>query len=294
MVYKNKIIDGREHAKIILDDLSNKIQSLKKDYHITPKLAVIIIGNDPASQIYVRGKASNAIAIGMEAEIIALDEQTTQNELINIIKNLNEDSSIHGIIVQLPLPNHINAIDITSIISPAKDVDGFHPINVGKLHNGDSSGLFPCTPLGIIYLLRHYLGDITGKHAVIIGRSQIVGKPMAALLLQENCTVTICHSHTKDLKSITKQADIIISSIGKPYFFGPEYFNSHSTIIDVGINRLETYGKTRLVGDIDFEQTVPKAAFITPVPGGIGPMTIAFLLANTLKAAQNFAKTNLR
>ncbi len=287
MIYKNKIIDGRYHAKIILDDLANQIKSFKKEHNITPKLAVIIIGNDPASQIYVRNKASNAKSIGLEADIIALDEKVTKKELIKIIQDLNKNPLIHGIIVQLPLPNHINALDITSIISPTKDVDGFNPINVGKLHNGDLSGLFPCTPLGIIYLLKHYLGNLTGKHAVIIGRSQIVGKPVSALLLQENCTVTICHSNTKDLKSITQQADIVVSAVGKPQFFGPEYFNSHSTIIDVGINRLETYDKARLVGDIDFEKVISKASFITPVPGGIGPMTIAFLLSNTLKAAKN-------
>lgn len=287
MIYQNKIIDGKSHAKIILDDLSNQINLFKKKHQITPKLAVVTVGHDPASQIYVKNKTSNAKAVGLETEIITLDETITQNKLIKVIQSLNKDSSIHGIIVQLPLPDHINSLDIVSIISPAKDVDGFHPLNVGKLHNGDQSGIIPCTPLGILYLLKHYLGNLAGKHAVIIGRSQIVGKPVAALLLQENCTVTICHSHTQNLKSITQKADIIIAAIGKPQFFGPEYFNNHSTIIDVGINRIETYDKGRLVGDVDFEKALPKAAFITPVPGGIGPMTIAFLLSNTLKAAKS-------
>jgi methylenetetrahydrofolate dehydrogenase (NADP+)/methenyltetrahydrofolate cyclohydrolase len=284
-MHTNRIIDGRAHAKLLLSNLTTEITKFKANYNIAPKLVVIIVGNNPASQIYVRNKAMNAKAIGMLSEIIAFDESVSQDDILNAIGQLNTDNSVHGIIVQLPLPNHINALEIISTISPVKDVDGFHPINVGKLHIGDQSGLFPCTPLGIIYLLKHYLHDLTGKHAVIIGRSNIVGKPAAALLLQEDCTVTICHSQTKDLASITSRANIVISAMGKPNFLGPEYFKAYATIIDVGINRVETYGKARLVGDVDFENTAHKAAFITPVPGGVGPMTIAFLLSNTLKAA---------
>lgn len=284
-MHTNRIIDGRAHAKFLLSNLSTEVTNFKTNYNATPKLVVVIVGNDPASQIYVRNKATNAGVIGMISEIIAFNDSVGQDEILNAIDQLNNDNSVHGIIVQLPLPNHINSLEIISAISPSKDVDGFHPINVGKLHIGDQSGLFPCTPLGIIYLLKHYLTDLTGKHAVIIGRSNIVGRPVAALLLQENCTVTICHSKTIDLASITNQANIVISAMGKPNFLGPEYFKAHATIIDVGINRVETYGKAKLVGDVDFENTLSKAAFITPVPGGVGPMTIAFLLSNTLKAA---------
>ena len=284
-MYTNHIIDGRAHANLLLSNLSTEITKFKASHNATPKLAVVIVGDDPASKIYVRNKATNARAIGMLSEIIAFDKTARQDKILRTIDQLNNDNSVHGIIVQLPLPKHINSLEIISAISPSKDVDGFHPINVGKLHTGDSSGLFPCTPLGIIYLLKHYLHELAGKHAVIIGRSNIVGKPVAALLLQENCTVTICHSQTKDLASITSKADIVISAMGKPNFLGPEYFKAYATIIDVGINRVETYGKARLVGDVDFENTASKAAFITPVPGGVGPMTIAFLLSNTLKAA---------
>jgi methylenetetrahydrofolate dehydrogenase (NADP+)/methenyltetrahydrofolate cyclohydrolase len=284
-MYTHGIIDGKTHAKILLSKLSTEVAQFKHQYQIVPKLVVIIVGSDPASQIYVRNKATNAKAIGMISEIIALDESISEKKLLKIISGLNKDNDVHGIIVQLPLPKQINTLNIISAISPSKDVDGFHPINVGKLHTNDQSGLFPCTPLGIIHLLKHYLNDLTGKHVAIIGRSNIVGQPVAAMLLQENCTITICHSHTKDLAAITKQADIVITAIGKPNFLSAEYFKAHSTIIDVGINRIETYGKTRLVGDVDFANVVSKVAFITPVPGGVGPMTIAFLLSNTLKAA---------
>lgn len=284
----NKIIDGKLHAASILSKLKEEVVNMKYTHNITPKLSVIIVGSDPASTLYVKNKSTKAQSIGILSEIIRLDNNITEEKLLKQINLLNTDQTVHGIIVQLPLPNHINPSNIIMSIDPKKDVDGFHPINVGKLHNNDHSGLIPCTPLGCMHLLRQ-ITELAGKHAVVIGRSQIVGKPIAALLLQANCTVTICHSQTQNLLSITHQADIVIAAIGKARFLGPEYFNRDAIVIDVGMNTITNNDKSIFVGDVDFNNVLNEVKYITPVPGGVGPMTVAFLMSNTIKAALNNA-----
>lgn len=280
----SNIIDGKMHASNILNKLKLEVSDITTTYGVTPKLSVIIVGSDPASSLYVKNKANKAQSIGIQSEIIQLSQNITEDTLVDRIKKLNEDNTVHGIIVQLPLPKHINPSSIIMSIDPQKDVDGFHPINVGKLHNNDPTGLTPCTPLGCMYLLRQ-ISSLSGKHAVVVGRSQIVGKPMSALLLQANCTVTICHSHTQNLCDITSKADIVIAAIGRANFLDSEYFNSKAIIIDVGINSVIQNNKSHFIGDVDFNNVVNKVSYITPVPGGVGPMTVAFLMSNTIKAA---------
>ena len=277
-----EIIDGKLVSKSVREKISAEVQELIAR-GITPGLAVILVGENPASQVYVRNKHKACLEVGINSYEITLPESTTEQELLEKIRELNSDPLVHGILVQLPLPAHINETAVINAISPDKDVDAFHPENVGKIMTGNYTFL-PCTPAGIMELLGFYEIDITGKECVVIGRSNIVGKPMLHLLLEKNGTVTICHSRTKNLKEITRRADIVVVAIGKPRFLTADMVKEGSVVIDVGINRTED-GK--LCGDVDFDGVSPLASFITPVPGGVGPMTITTLLKNTLTAAKN-------
>lgn len=277
------IIDGKLFAEGLRAKLTEQIAVLKQNHGITPGLTVVLVGEDPASQVYVRNKQKFAEECGMNSVTIKKDADTTQEALLTLIQELNNDASVHGILVQLPLPKHIHEQTVLQSILPEKDVDGFHPVNVGRLSIGEPS-LIPCTPLGSLLLLKDKLGNLSGKKAVIIGRSNIVGKPMLQLLLKENCTVTIAHSRTENLPAVCREADIIVAAVGQPRLIKGDWVKDGATVIDVGINRIEENGKNRLVGDVDFDEVAPKAAFITPVPGGVGPMTIACLLRNTLTA----------
>lgn len=272
-----KIIDGKKTAQEIRSELKREIQNLK----IKPELRVILVGNNPASQIYVKNKEKYASEVGIKSETIRLPEDITEEKLLKQIKKLNKDKHINGILVQLPLPSHINEFSVINAIAPEKDVDGFTIYNKGLLSIGKPA-LTPCTPLGIIELLKQYKVNIASKNAVVIGRSNIVGKPMAQLLLNEDATVTICHSKTKNLAEITSNADILISAVGKPKFIGKKYVKKGATVIDVAMNR--DTKNNRWVGDVDFDNVSKVAKFITPVPGGVGPMTIAMLLKNTVQA----------
>lgn len=280
------IIDGKAFAANLREEIKRQTTELKEEHNITPGLAVILVGEDPASQVYVRNKGKQTIAAGMNSFEYKLPADSTQQEVLDKVAELNDNKDVHGILVQLPLPKHMDETAIINAISPEKDVDGFHVINSGKLATGQKS-MIPCTPQGCIMLLKDRLGDLTGKNAVVIGRSNIVGKPMAALLLKESCTVTITHSRTKNLKEECQRADIIVSAVGIPLMVKSEWVKPGATIIDVGINRVDNEdGTTKLVGDIDFEEVSKVAGAITPVPGGVGPMTIACLLKNTLEAAK--------
>ncbi len=274
-----QLIDGKATGAAVRGELKERIEQLKSR-GIVPGLAVVIVGEDPASQVYVRNKGKACEEVGIYSETIALPEQTTQAELMALIQRLNERSDIHGILVQLPLPRHLDEQQVIRAIRPEKDVDAFHPVNVGKIMIGDFDYV-PCTPAGVMVLLERYGIDVAGKNAVVIGRSNIVGKPQAMLLLHRNATVTVCHSKTENLAQITRQADIIVVAIGRANFLTGDMVKEGAVVIDVGMNRLEN-GK--LTGDVDFESVAPKASFITPVPGGVGPMTITMLLQNTLTA----------
>lgn len=281
-------IDGKLTAKRLREKLSIEVMEFKSQHGINPKLTVILVGEDPASQVYVKNKVKQTQEIGMISDEIKLPSDTSEKELLNQLERLNHDESVHGILVQLPLPKHIDESTIIAAISPNKDVDGFHAMNSGRLFNGEKGALVPCTPQGCVMLAKQHLGnDLSGKHAVVIGRSNIVGKPVAMLLLQENCTVTIAHSRTKNLPEVCKQADILVAAVGIAEFVKADWVKPEATIIDVGINRVLTdEGKYRLVGDVDYANVVNKCAAITPVPGGVGPMTIACLLKNTILAAK--------
>ena len=284
-----KIIDGKAAAFIIRAEVAKKVAELKHTRRITPGLAVVLVGSDPASEVYVRNKATQTREAGMNSFEFKLPESTTQAALLAKISGLNANPEVHGILVQLPLPKHIDEGTIIGAIDPAKDVDGFHVINAGKLAAGQE-GFVPCTPLGCLRLINEATGGPAGMHAVVIGRSNIVGKPMAQLLLKENCTVTIAHSKTKDLPTLLKTADIVVAAVGKPQMVKGAWLKKGAIVIDVGINRIDAgSGKTRLVGDVDFDSCQGIASAITPVPGGVGPMTIACLLENTLKAAIAFS-----
>lgn len=276
-----QIIDGKKVSASVKDELRNKADLLKKD-GIVPGLAVILVGDDPASHTYVRNKTKACADLGYYSEEYKLKEQTTQKELMDLIDSLNADERIHGILVQLPLPEHLDKKQVIDRILPEKDVDAFHPINVGKIMTGNFD-FVPCTPAGVLELLHYYNIEIEGKRCVVIGRSDIVGKPQAMLMLHENATVTICHSKTENLKEITRLADILISSVGRAGFVTADMVKKDAVVIDVGMNRDEN-GK--LCGDVCFEEVEKIASFITPVPGGVGPMTIAMLMKNTLTAAQ--------
>lgn len=276
-----KIIDGKAISLAIKDELKEKVAEYKnKGINIT--LAVVKVGNDPASAVYVRNKEKACEYVGINSRTLALPEETTQEELLNIVRELNEDDTVNGILVQLPLPKHIDESEILLAINSTKDVDGFHPVNVGKMVIGEDTFL-PCTPAGIIEMLKRSDIDIEGKECVVIGRSNIVGKPMSLLMLKENATVTIAHSRTKDLKKVTKRADILVAAIGKPKFVTADYVKEGAVVIDVGMDRDEN-GK--LCGDVDFESVEPKVSAITPVPGGVGPMTVTMLLVNCLRSVE--------
>ncbi|HGI2732133.1 TPA: bifunctional methylenetetrahydrofolate dehydrogenase/methenyltetrahydrofolate cyclohydrolase [Streptococcus agalactiae] len=276
-----ELIDGKALSQKMQAELGRKVERLKEQHGIIPGLAVILVGDNPASQVYVRNKERSALEAGFKSETLRLSESISQEELIDIIHQYNEDKSIHGILVQLPLPQHINDKKIILAIDPKKDVDGFHPMNTGHLWSGRPM-MVPCTPAGIMEMFREYHADLEGKHAVIIGRSNIVGKPMAQLLLDKNATVTLTHSRTRNLSEVTKEADILIVAIGQGHFVTKDFVKEGAVVIDVGMNRDEN-GK--LIGDVVFEQVAEVASMITPVPGGVGPMTITMLLEQTYQAA---------
>ncbi|MEE9447988.1 MAG: bifunctional methylenetetrahydrofolate dehydrogenase/methenyltetrahydrofolate cyclohydrolase FolD [Arenicellales bacterium] len=277
------IIDGKAFAANLRKDIANHVTLLREEKGIQPGLATILVGEDPASHVYVRNKNKQTKAAGMQSFHHELPAETTQVELLTLIDHLNQDDAVNGILVQLPLPKHIEPMTVINTIDPAKDVDGFHIENVGKLAIGEA-GMVSCTPLGCLMLLKDQLGDLSGKHAVVVGRSNIVGKPMAALLLQQNCTVTIAHSRTQDLPEMCRSADILVAAVGRPQMIKGNWVKKGAVVIDVGINRVETDGKAKLVGDVDYAAAAENAAAITPVPGGVGPMTIACLLFNTFQA----------
>ena len=278
------IIDGKAFAAGIRARVAAHVARLKAEHGIVPGLAVVLVGEDPASQVYVSSKGKQTVEAGMASFEHRLDAGVSQAELLDVVARLNADPAVHGILVQLPLPGHMNADAVINAIDPAKDVDGFHISNVGLLATGQKA-MVPCTPLGCLMLLRHHLGSLSGMEAVVIGRSNIVGKPMAQLLLGDSCTVTVAHSRTKDLAAVVRRADIVVAAVGRPEMVTADWIKPGATVIDVGINRVDAgEGKTRLVGDVDFASVSDVAGAITPVPGGVGPMTIACLLANTLTA----------
>ena len=280
-----KRIDGKAFAQGLRERVGAAVSSLQRDHGLTPGLAVVLVGEDPASQVYVRNKGKQTLEAGMKSFEHKLPDTTSETELLGLIDQLNADPDVHGILVQLPLPDQIDSHAVINAINPDKDVDGFHLINVGRLSTG-AAGLVPCTPFGCLMLLKDELGDLSGKNAVVVGRSNIVGKPMAALLLAESCTVTIAHSRTQDLAGVCREADILVAAVGRPEMIPGDWVKPGATVIDVGINRIEgEEGKTRLVGDVDYASAEAVAGAITPVPGGVGPMTIACLLRNTVQAA---------
>ena len=278
------IIDGKAFAASVRQKVASKVAYLKETHSITPGLAVVLVGEDPASQVYVRSKGKQTIEVGMNSFEHKLDVNTPEEVLLALIDELNADPIVHGILVQLPLPKHIDESLVTNRIVPEKDVDGFHIANVGLLGTGQQS-MVPCTPLGCLLMLRDYHGSLSGKNAVVIGRSNIVGKPMAQLLLNESCTVTIAHSRTEDLADVVRRADIVVAAVGRSEMVPGDWIKPGATVIDVGINRVDAGdAKTKLVGDVDYASCAAVAGAITPVPGGVGPMTIACLLANTVTA----------
>jgi methylenetetrahydrofolate dehydrogenase (NADP+) / methenyltetrahydrofolate cyclohydrolase len=283
-----RIIDGKSFAEGLRGRIAAHVARLKAEHGVTPGLAVVIVGHDPGSEIYVSQKARQTVEVGMHSEKYELPEDTSEAEVLALVQRLNADPAIHGILVQLPLPKQIDPNKVIATISPDKDVDCFTPSSVGKLQIG-LPGPVSCTPLGCLMLLRDTLGDLTGLHAVVVGRSNLVGKPMAQLLLRENCTVTVAHSKTRDLPGIVRQADIVVAAVGRPQMIKGDWIKPGATVIDVGINRIPApergEGKTRLLGDVDYAAAAEIAGAITPVPGGVGPMTIVCLLANTVTTA---------
>ncbi len=278
-------IDGKAIAAKVRADVAADVARIKAEHGFVPGLAVVLVGEDPASKVYVRNKAQQTVEVGMESFEHKLDETVTEEFLLDLVAKLNADPKVHGILVQMPLPKHIDSNKVLESIDPAKDVDGFHPMNVGKLSIGERA-LAPCTPVGSVILAKSVQHNLSGLDAVVVGRSNIVGKPMAQLLLRENCTVTICHSRTRDLPAVVRRADLVVAAIGKPEFVQGDWIKPGAIVIDVGINRiLKPDGKGKLVGDVAYEAAAEKASAITPVPGGVGPMTIACLLKNTVEAA---------
>ncbi len=281
-----KIIDGKEFAANVRAQVATHVVRLKEEHGITPGLAVILVGEDPASEVYVRNKGKQTVEVGMHSVEHKLDADTTEEALLALIDQLNTDPAIHGILCQLPLPKHLNEELVINSIVPEKDVDGFHISNVGMLSTGQKS-MVPCTPLGCLMMLRDHHGSLSGLNAVVVGRSNIVGKPMANLLLRDSCTVTIAHSRTKNIEELCRGADIVVAAVGRPEMITGDWIGKGATVIDVGINRIphpEKEGKHKLVGDVHFASASQVAGAITPVPGGVGPMTIACLLANTVTA----------
>ncbi len=280
------IIDGKAIAAKVRADVAADVARMKAQHGFAPGLAVVLVGEDPASKVYVRNKAEQTVEVGMQSFEHKLPEETTEAALLDLVARLNRDPAVHGILVQMPLPKHIDSVKVLNSIDPAKDVDGFHPVNVGKLSIGERA-LAPCTPVGSIILAKTVKHDLSGLDAVVVGRSNIVGKPMAQLLLRENCTVTIAHSRTKNLPDVVRRADLVVAAIGKPEFVKGDWIKPGAIVIDVGINRIvKPDGKGKLVGDVAFAEAAAVAGAITPVPGGVGPMTIACLLKNTVEAAQ--------
>ncbi|HQO40037.1 MAG TPA: bifunctional methylenetetrahydrofolate dehydrogenase/methenyltetrahydrofolate cyclohydrolase FolD [Spirochaetota bacterium] len=285
-----QIIDGKKISQEIRDSLKARVAELKKKYNRVPGLAVVLVGDDPASAVYVRMKGKGCDEVGLKSFQHILPESTNEKELLDLVEGLNNNPEVNGILVQLPLPKHINELAVINAINPDKDVDGFHPVNTGKMVNGDEC-LLPCTPAGIQELICRYAGDIKGKHLVVVGRSNIVGKPVANMMYQKNdranCVVTICHTAAPDISVYTKQADILVVAAGKPHVVTGSMVKEGAVVIDVGVNRIPDPAdntKTKIVGDVEFDSAAPKAKAITPVPGGVGPMTIAMLLSNTVKA----------
>ena len=279
-----KIIDGKAFAAKIREQVAGHVAALKAEHQITPGLAVVLVGEDPASQVYVRSKGKQTTEVGMNSYEHKLDAATSEADLLALIDQLNADPAVHGILVQLPLPGHLNEDLVINSIAPEKDVDGFHISNVGLLGTGQKS-MVPCTPLGCLMMLRDHHGSLSGLDAVVIGRSNIVGKPMVQLLLNDSCTVTVAHSRTKNLPDVVRRADIVVAAVGRAQMMPGDWIKPGATVIDVGINRIDIpEGGTRLVGDVDYESCAAVAGAITPVPGGVGPMTIACLLANTVTA----------
>jgi methylenetetrahydrofolate dehydrogenase (NADP+) / methenyltetrahydrofolate cyclohydrolase len=279
-----KIIDGKAYAEGLRARIASAVKELKAKHGFTPGLAVVLVGENPASKVYVANKARQSVEVGMNSWEHKLPAATPEADLLALVDKLNRDPACHGILVQLPLPKHIDSAKVLIAIDPAKDIDGFHVVNVGKLSTGQES-LVPCTPLGAVMLAKDVLGKLAGLEAVVIGRSNIVGKPVAQLLLAENCTVTIAHSKTRDLPAVVRRGDLVIAAVGRPEMVKGDWLKPGCCLIDVGINRIERDGKARLVGDCDFASCEKVAGAITPVPGGVGPMTIACLLRNTLRAA---------
>jgi methylenetetrahydrofolate dehydrogenase (NADP+) / methenyltetrahydrofolate cyclohydrolase len=279
------VIDGKAIAAKVRSDVAVDVARLKAQHGLAPGLAVVLVGEDPASKVYVRNKAAQTVEVGMQSFEHKLAEDTPEQVVLDLVAKLNADPNVNGILVQMPLPKHMDSNKVLELIDPLKDVDGFHPMNVGRLSIGERA-LAPCTPVGSIILARSVKHDLSGLNAVVVGRSNIVGKPMAQLLLRENCTVTIAHSRTKDLPGVVRAADLVVAAIGKPEFVKGDWIKPGAIVIDVGINRiLKPDGKGKIVGDVDFAEAVKVAGAITPVPGGVGPMTIACLLKNTVEAA---------
>lgn len=278
-----KVLDGRSFAAGIRERVARHVTRMKEEFGLVPGLAVVLVGRDPASAVYVRNKSEQTAAVGMASFKHELPESTPEDELLNLIDTLNNDPAVHGILVQLPLPAHLDATLVINRIAPGKDVDGFHISNVGLLGSGQKA-MVPCTPLGCLMMLKAHYGSLAGLNAVVVGRSNIVGKPMAQLLLGADCTVTIAHSRTRDLQNVCRQADIIIAAVGRAEMITSDFIKPGATVIDVGINRVEREGKRGLVGDVAYSDVASVAGAITPVPGGVGPMTIACLLANTITA----------
>ena len=280
-----KLIDGKAHAAVLRQRIADHAAELKKNHGVTPGLAVVLVGNDPASEVYVRNKGKQTVEVGMASFEHKLPANTSEADLLKLVKSLNDDKTVDGILVQFPVPEQISQHKVINTIDPAKDVDGLSPINAGRLWSGEAA-LVACTPYGCVVLLKEVLGNLAGKEALVMGRSNLVGKPIAGLLLNENCTVTMAHSRTKDLPEVARRADILIAAIGKPEMVKGSWIKPGATVIDVGINRIALPdGKTRLIGDVAFKEAQGVAGAITPVPGGVGPMTIACLLRNTLVAA---------
>ena len=284
MSNKSLIIDGKEISQSLLAQLKERIIANNSCIDNPPCLAIILVGDNKASHLYVKNKILAASNVGIKTRLIELDSSILEQDLLKTIIQLNQDSTISGIIAQLPLPKHIREWQVIMAIDPCKDVDGFHPVNSGLLHSGYDANFVPCTAMGVLALIKSCISDLSGKTVAMIGRSNIVGKPLAALLLKENCTVTLCHSKTENLSAITATSNIVISAIGNPKILTKKYFNQDALVIDVGINRISIDGKNKFVGDVDFANVANHVKYITPVPGGVGPMTVAYLLINTYKA----------
>ena len=279
------ILDGKAMAARLRKAVARDVERLESDHGVVPGLAVVLVGDDPASQVYVGNKLKQTSRVGIRSFDHRLPATASEAEVLALVKSLNDDREVHGILVQLPLPDHIDASRITGAVHPAKDVDGLHSQNMERLMFG-GEGMVPCTPLGCLHMLHEHIEDLTGLHAVVIGRSRLVGKPLAELLLREDCTVTMAHSKTRDLPGVCRTADILVAAIGKPCFVRGDWIKPGAVVIDVGINRIQRDGKAKLVGDVAFDEAVDVAGAITPVPGGVGPMTIACLLSNTVLAAE--------